>query len=165
MQNEKLKQINKKNFNKIKGFLENSGLAIKLGKTTIVDSPFSYEKTKGKWIPAKREEFPIFVGKDKKSLDELKKAINSGKDKALGQAYGFPKSAIAAYIGTKEKISVEDLPKDIKNKEWFPFVRFAVLSKDNWKQELKTPKLWAKIVKKHSPKLYEEFIKFVKSAA
>jgi hypothetical protein len=109
--------------------------------------------------PYERERMDIVYGKDQKSLDALMIA-EDGKN--MGEAYGFPRTAIEAYLGEREVIKREDLPRWIRRLEFFPFVTFSVLSVNNWMEELKIAERWALTVKRNSPKLYNEYVKDVR---
>lgn len=78
---------------------------------------------------------------------------------AQGAAYGYPQSAIEAFVGKGggERLNVGDLPAEIRESDAFIFSVFA-LSKDNWQEEIKQGKAWADYIKSVSPGIYREMM-------
>ena len=65
---------------------------------------------------------------------------------------------VQEYLKNKDTLSAMDfsfMPKKILKQDSLAFGRFKY-SKENWEQELKIGKRWAKIVKKASPKIYQK---------
>ena len=77
-------------------------------------------------------------------------------DDDLGKLYGFPNTAIEAFIeGEEALVSVDfkELPDDIKREDYMAFAGFR-LSKKHWREELETVKKWAEDIKQADPSLY-----------
>lgn len=112
----------------------------------------------------------IFISKNIETAEELSKNWVSEENEVkedLGQLFGFPQTAIEAYTKYQESgfkdenefvIKKNELPKDIRNKDYVAFARFK-LSKENWQEELETVKKWATEIQKLSPSLYAEIVR------
>lgn len=75
-----------------------------------------------------------------------------------GKLYGFPPTAVEAYVKDKQSVfSRRNLPVDVENEDYVFLAQFA-LSKDNWRQELETPKKWAAALAQYVPDLWQEFV-------
>lgn len=121
----------------------------------------------------------IHVGKNKKVVERLVKAWNEDDDKKIGLLYGYPETAIDAWVKGVQEIGRRpplgeswDNPYALKRSE-IPhkfseekrdkiknIVKFANFnfSKEHWQQELDELKIIAGTIKKKSPELYEEFL-------
>jgi hypothetical protein len=102
----------------------------------------------------------IYFSKHEELLEKAKHAKNAEEE---GLALGYPLSAVEAfqsYIQGNNESSIlkYDLPDEIKKQPFFYFIRFR-LSGNNWQEEIKTAEMWASVVKKNSPKLFDKFIK------
>ncbi len=73
-----------------------------------------------------------------------------------GRLYGFPETAIQAYI-KGPTISKHQLPPSIQQEDFMFLAQFG-FSAENWEQEIETVKKWAEALKKEAPKLWEEYI-------
>ncbi len=104
----------------------------------------------------------ICVGKDKDSLDKLLAARTlSGKDEnvwdvTMGEALGYPPTAIEAYR-SKKFLHARDFPEAIQDHPLRRFLTFC-LSPDHWREELDFIKPWAEAVKHLSSRIYAEMM-------
>lgn len=109
-----------------------------------------------------REKIVIVVGRGRDSVEKYAQAVQDENDEEMGESFGYPKTAIEAYLSKIESIRRQDLPPEIKEKDFYPFIQFGVLSKENWEKEIETAKLWANAVKRNSPKLFEEYTQYIR---
>ena len=113
----------------------------------------------------------IFVSPSLETSEELAKNLPEDRsrieDKNLGQLFGFPQTAIEAYVkyaksGFQDEKGIildnNKLPEEIRNKDYVAFATFW-LSKEHWQEELETAKKWAAEIQKLSPTLYAEIVK------
>lgn len=101
------------------------------------------------------------------NANDLNKLLTADNDRKLGQIYGFPETAIDAYVKAQQGepvrlFSIDDLPEDIKNADYAPFCQFVF--SENWLHELAVPKRWSEIAKKHAPELHERNLQSWKAA-
>lgn len=104
----------------------------------------------------------ISIAKNKTARDEYVEALRSQDHFKMGESFGFPKTAISAFLDESKAIRRENLPEQIKNDDVYYFITFRVLSKDHWQDEVNLVRKWQKAVKKNSPKIYEEYLKEAK---
>lgn len=126
--------------------LDRSGIQYEVlpEQTVNVDSEHEFPK---------RKEQKVLVGKDKESLELLKKAFLQDDPELFGRAYGFPETAIQAYI-CGQTFNPNNLPQNVRQSEAYVFGRFAY-STDHWQDELKTAQRWSDSIKNVSPKIYQ----------
>ena len=90
-----------------------------------------------------------------KDVDLSDDTIRGKENRDLGKFYGFPDSAIEAFMkGPNAVIQRWKLPKEIAEQDYIAFLKF-VLSKENWQEELETVKKWAEAIKTTDPDLYK----------
>ena len=94
----------------------------------------------------------LYFGRDKESLTRL---LTAHSPSEFGIAFGFPQSAIEAYIGKRKRFHGQ-FPEDISN-DTLRFSEF-VKSADNWREELKTPQQWADVTRSSSLYLYQTYM-------
>ncbi len=99
-----------------------------------------------------QDSITLYVARDEEKLVNISGTI-SHEDS--GRLFGFPETAIEAFLDKKEKMPREELPDEVRNSECYPFLQFVV-SRENWPQEIKTAERWAEVIKVNSPKLFEE---------
>jgi hypothetical protein len=94
----------------------------------------------------------IAVAKTAETIKKLAQ-IELLDDYQHGLILGYPQSAVEAFIK-------KDLLGDVEEKEITKemLINFR-LSRENWKNELEILKSWNEAVKKHTPTLYQEFLK------
>lgn len=166
------KQINKTRLKKVEESLKKAGYTYKTSDPEIEEIisikegiPEEEIKPEHESIEEKREKITITIAEDQKDLDEYLEIIKNDSDKNMGKAYGFPESAIKAYLESDDNnsrlISRKDLPEEIRKQEWSLFASF-MMSKDKWKEELETVKKWAETVNRISPKIYKEYVEYMK---
>lgn len=90
---------------------------------------------------------------DIKSQKELWKK----NDEELGLSLGFQPTAVQAYVGNKERLNKETLPKEITESEAFLFSQ-NILSKDYWQEEIKQGQKYADFIKSVSPNIYKGYV-------
>jgi len=115
----------------------------------------------------------LSFGKNEKDLKRLEKATQGQNHKKMGRLFGFPESAIQAYVREKQQhkkegeltLNAEELLKGLPEEEKGDLLKEGVLnflnfrvSKDNWKKELETVRRWQKTIKEKAPKSYQEII-------
>ncbi len=98
----------------------------------------------------------IFIGKDHHTLDKLLRALNDFDEREMGRCFGFPETAIQAYLGERQPF-MGTLP--LHNHPIDMFTGF-VFSRDHWKEEFRgTSVRWHDTVKKMSRALYRETVR------
>ncbi|MBU4204933.1 hypothetical protein KKH26_02015 [Patescibacteria group bacterium] len=108
-----------------------------------------------------REEIRILIRKTQKDLDFLIEAQKSKDNELLGRAYGFPSTAVDAWVGKGKKLDVRRLPKKIRESEAMLFSS-PTLSADNWRKEIEQGQRDADYIKGISPFIYKELIEMMK---
>lgn len=138
-----------------------SGLAYQVGKRRLFDRAGQYFGKRDSELPKYYdiEILDILIGRSHAELDDLVKAWENNNDELIGLAYGYPQTAVEAYIGKRKRLSVEEeeaLPGETRDT-----LRFlnAVPSEDNWQEEVKIGQRNADFIKKISPAIYEETIR------
>lgn len=106
-----------------------------------------------------RQVVTILIAGNGDDLERLSRA-NAEKDhRTLGYLYGFPETAISAFL-SKDTIDKQEIDELLRTPEGL-FAQFA-LSKTNYQQELETATRWANAIKSYSPKTYHEFVEELK---
>jgi hypothetical protein len=105
----------------------------------------------------------LYVAQDEEIAKKLRKAYEEKDDKTLGELFGYPESAVRAYLETGEKsftlINVEELPEEVKSQDFMAFAHFGFkLSRENWREEIKTAKKWADVVRETDSEVYKEMV-------
>jgi len=119
----------------------------------------------------------FYVSPSKETAEKLQKLWDGNDEvkdaREMGEIYGFPPTAVEAYGQFFEQgfhkgfqnremtIEQEELPKEIQDQDYMAFAQFR-LSKNNWREELKTAERWAKKVKELDPALYEKTVNYYK---
>lgn len=165
-EDEQPKHIDSKYVEQLENVIKDMNLFYTISPKQIVDSEYFYKTKDGQEKLEKIEEVVFYIAKRKENLDLLMKAIETEDDKLLGQLYGFPDSAVNAYLKGEGQTLDTNLSSEIEKQGNISFDKFAFarfnLSKNNWQEELGTSEKWANEVKKTSPKLYNEYIEFMK---
>ena len=110
-------------------------------------------------IEKEKSYIEIIVANNLNNLKFLSEAARGDSDELLGRACGLPKTAIEAYIGKREALDREKLPDEIKKSDAVRFCFFK-LSADNWPEEIKQGQKYADLVKRISPKIYQEVVMY-----
>ncbi|MEA3453139.1 MAG: hypothetical protein U9Q96_02265 [Patescibacteria group bacterium] len=168
---EESKKVDRKRQQDIERALGEEGYAYKssdpeIEKITVVEDDIPEEKIKPEdEIFEEREKIVIEIARNQEELREYLKTIEGGSDKELGKMYGFPESAIEAYLRSEDDpgivMSRKNLPEDIRKQEWSLFATF-MMSKDKWEEELEVVKQWSETVNRISPEIYKEYIEYMK---
>ncbi|MBU2539557.1 hypothetical protein KJ786_00115 [Patescibacteria group bacterium] len=109
----------------------------------------------------RREVKDFAIGKDEQSLKNILQAKNQIE---FGKAYGYPETAVRVYVRPMEHSFMRwELPADVKQSDFYPFIMFRV-SKENWREEIKTAQKWAEVVRMNSQKLFEEYSEYIRDA-
>jgi hypothetical protein len=113
-----------------------------------------------------RERIVIEVAGNDQLLEEAIKAAKEGDHEKMGELYGFPKTAISEFLKEdrgeeSDLISRVDLPEEIRKEDWSMFAYYQ-FSRENWEMELEIAKKWAGIVKRMSPKIYGEYVEYMR---
>lgn len=136
----------------------------------LIEAGLNFEKTKN--IEKARYTYPneekrnverasYIYGRSKEDIQKLKKAMEENDEDIMGKMFGFPQTAIDAFK-KGEIINDNDLPKEIREQDYFKFATSFKMSKDHWREELDYIKKWADFVKETSPKIYEEYLEMMK---
>lgn len=158
---EERKFVDKKCIIELQGIFQNIGLAIELPKVST-DEYVVREGETSQEIVMQRERVSIVVGTDEYCLKQFHEAQANMDDEVMGRLYGFPQTAIDAYLGKKEGVRRQNLPEEICKSDFYPFIQWGVLSKDNWKKEIETAKVNANTVKRNSQKIFEEYVRYIR---
>jgi hypothetical protein len=139
------------------------GLVTKENDRKIVEE--KYKTKDGEIKTYKRAEMHVLVAKNKEDLEFLINAIQSNDDELLGRAYGFPPTAIEAWVGKgkRKRLRVNDLPEAIQQSDAMLFSS-PILSADNWQEEIKYGKKCADYIRKLSPTIYRDMLEMMKKA-
>ncbi len=86
------------------------------------------------------------VAKDVDWLERMKHACTSGNEEEVGRGYGYPETAVQAYMGKIPRYKGS-------NKE---LSGTFIASEEHWKKELETVQLWRDTVKRLSQKIYDQ---------
>jgi len=155
---------------KLERLLKKLGLKFKIIKRIIVNENGFEEIT-----------FEFLISRDKKKIEELEKAINENDGRKMGELYGYPKTAVDAYVKSmrilkeKRKDKRDILLESIfDRKKWFDslfeeerskLIKERVLnfqtftfSKKHWREELDVVRRWQSIIREKVPRLYQEII-------
>jgi hypothetical protein len=113
-----------------------------------------------------RERIVIDIAGDDQLLEAVLRAAESGDHEKMGELFDFPKSAVEEFLKEKrgedhDLIRRVDFPEEIRKEDWSTFAYYQ-LSRKNWEAELETAKKWAGIVKGMSPKIYIEYVEYMR---
>lgn len=131
------------------------GLPYRLGERKVIEEFYSTEDEPDRKKFFWRDQMNILVGRTPEDLEFLERALQSHSDEMLGKAFGFPPTAVEAFVGKREALDRKSLPLDVQRSDRILFSS-PTLSRDNWQQETAQGKLYGEFIKKTSPKLYEE---------
>lgn len=137
------------------GVIQAFGLPYRLGERKTIEEPYSTNDEPDRQKFFRRDQMNILIGRTSKDLEFLERALKSNSDKMLGKAFGFPPTAVEAFVGKREALDRQSLPLDIQHSDGVLFSS-PTLSRDNWQQEIKQGQLYGEFIKKISPKLYQE---------
>ncbi|PIP17311.1 MAG: hypothetical protein COX44_00585 [Candidatus Portnoybacteria bacterium CG23_combo_of_CG06-09_8_20_14_all_37_13] len=129
------------------------GLPYRLGERKTVEEPYSTEDEPDRQKFFRRDQMNILIGRTSEDLEFLERALKSNSDEMVGKAFGFPPTAIEAFVGKREVLDRQSLPLDIQHSDGVLFSS-PTLSRDNWQEEIKRGQLYGEFIKKISPKLY-----------
>jgi len=131
------------------------GLPYRFGERKIIEESYSTKNEPDRQKFFWREQMDILIGRTSQDLEFLERALKSNSDKMLGKAFGFPPTAVEAFIGKKEVLDRKFLPSDVQHSDGILFSS-PTLSRDNWQEEIKQGQLYGEFIQKISPKLYVE---------
>ena len=105
------------------------------------------------------EQTDIFIARDQETLDTLVAAHKADDNLVLGDLYGFPVTAVQAFLNDA-LLPIDEMPATIDGitDEHLAFLQHR-LSRDNWHDEVKYLPEYAASVKQLSPEIYEEYLK------
>lgn len=118
------------------------------------------------------KEFKFLIGKDKNVIAELQKAIEEGDTETEGRLYGFPDTAVEAFVrGHREdrfgEVMLDEKKwwKELSEEEKEKLLEEGVLnfknfklSKEHYQEELETLRKWQGLIKEKAPGLYQELM-------
>lgn len=163
---------------KVQSMIKQSGLYSEFRKKETDD--YYLELANNKTQKRALEQMEVLIGKSQKDLDRLKniserlpspERVEKGEysreernqnHRELGLAYGYPPTAVEAFVkymeGDEEAyIRNDELPEEIRENDAAVFSRlFFKLSREHWQEEIKQGKIWADAIKLLSPKIYEK---------
>ena len=101
----------------------------------------------------------VIVEKTKKNLAALREARDTKNDEELGKLYGFPETAVKAFVGKDgfTRVEIEDEPQEIKGCE-YGFLLGFFLSQENWQDEIGQTRGRFNLLVDEVPRLVEEHI-------
>jgi hypothetical protein len=102
---------------------------------------------------AEKDLLTLFIAKDKDWLSKLRTADNTRDPQLLGECFGFPPAAVAAYVGQRA-LNPDRVRVPLRTRAFAHFM----LSRDHTQEDLATAARWADTVERLSPKLYAEAI-------
>jgi len=135
--------------------IQESGLSYRFEKRENIKEPYRTKKEPNIQRFYKREQTGILLGRTSEELEFLENALKSKSDEMLGKAFGFPSTAVDAFVGKRKALNRQSLPLDIKSSDGILFSS-PTLSQDNWREEIKCGQRYGEFIKKISPNLYEE---------
>jgi len=113
-----------------------------------------------------------FSKNDELLVDDIKTLNEEEYDIKNGKAFGFPETAVVAYVNMygKGELPYEErdfvwrreLPDNIKETDVYPYITFGVLSKKHWQEEIKTAQHWKETIEKVNPKFHEKYLKWAR---
>jgi predicted nucleic acid-binding protein len=130
-------------------------LPYRLGERKTIEVPYSTEDEPDRQKFFRREQMNILIGRTPEDLEFLELALKSNSDEMLGKAFGYPPTAIEAFVGKRETLDRQSLPPDVQRSDGILFSS-PTLSRDNWQKEAELGQLYGGFIRKISPKLYEE---------
>lgn len=154
------RNINDESLAQFEKLLEETGLIFKK-KIEVVKSRVAHQEDNYQYI-RNIQRVSYIIASMPEVIEKYKKAAEESDDKLFGEIYGFPKTSIEAYGKTDETMNYQELPHQVRDSEEYAFAIFK-LSRNNWKEELKTVRRWSEFVKQVSPKIYQEYIEFMKT--
>ncbi len=102
----------------------------------------------------------LIIAPDNKTHEQVEEAVFQKDTYKTGILMGYPETAVKAFVEKKYIRNVEGeekLSDEILNDPEHKFLNFR-LSRDNWQEEFKTVKEWARVIKENAPELYEEIL-------
>jgi hypothetical protein len=151
-------------FDELRAWAEASGLVIEATDEHIDDQGNRFDRATGdprgeifsaryrepgKQLKTAEDRLTMLIARNKVWLRKMKAAYDSNDDDLLGECYGFPPTARAAFL-TGAIISPDEVQAPI---EILAFATF-MLSREHWRTDLKTAAQWSKTIKKLSPVLF-----------
>lgn len=97
----------------------------------------------------------ILIANNEETLSKLKEGVERMNHRQIGEALGYPTTAIEVFDKQDEKIFIDDLPPEVAYSEVGQLTFFA-LSKDHWQDELRVVAEWVEALKKLSPLTFSE---------
>lgn len=134
------------------------GLPYCFGERKIVEVPYSTRDEPDRQRFFQRDQMNILIGRTPRDLEFLERALKSNSDEMLGKAFGYPPTAIEAFIGKRAALNHQSLPPDVQCSDKILFSSPA-LSQDNWQKEAEPGQLYGEFIRKISPKLYKLYKK------
>ncbi|MBI5401486.1 hypothetical protein HZB05_01510 [Candidatus Wolfebacteria bacterium] len=135
--------------------IKESGLPYRFQDREVIREPYSTKKEPEIQKFYRREQMNILIGRSREELDLLEHALESKSDEMLGRAFGFPPTAIEAFVGKRKPLNRQSLSPDIQHSDGILFSS-PTLSQDNWQEEIKQGEQCGKFIKEISPQLYNE---------
>ena len=135
--------------------IEKTGLPYMMGDMKIQESYKFCAETMESWM--RYELVPVFVARHPADIYRMHMAWPGGgeKDRILGELFGYPKTAIDAYMG-KIPRSCSKTGIGISTRDPESFFTQFVFSEEFFSEEYKTAQRWHDTIRKLSPLLYEE---------
>jgi len=99
-----------------------------------------------------KERTPLIISRSEEIVNRFEKAIRLDDQREIGRCFGYPETAIQAYLGERDAF-IGDFYEHNCVEEFFTGFIF---SKEYYLDEIKTSKRWHDLVKKLSKKIYKE---------
>lgn len=169
-----LVHVGEKNIEELKKIAKNLGLYFSVSD----EVSSSYNPQTGKSYKS----VAFYLAKEKALLDNYLKGpkrwkVNSGETTDEGQKqaihdqagneYGYPKTAVDAFVNKKPRMELKDYPEEIRNSELGSLLnrmQIFIKSKENWQKELEVYSSWMDKVKELSPKIYQMILEMKPNA-
>lgn len=115
------------------------------------------QKSEAEKVKVYADEVDLLVGATGENLERLSEAYVLHNHELLGRAVGIPETAIEAFLNKRDRLDLRTLPKNVLLSEEMTFST-PTLSRDNWKEEVETGRVYANYLKKFSPHIYSELM-------
>ncbi len=116
----------------------------------------SYTKSRYEYAEPNNDTL-ISIGHTPEDAAHIERAMHQDDDSNLGEALGYPPTAVAAFIEKKSLLTSEQQQQLDIDPSLKPFVGYR-LSANNWETELATAEAWRDHIKSSDPELYEAVI-------
>lgn len=157
--------VGEQNVEELKNIAKNLGLIFSVSDTITK----TYNHKTGK----NYKSVALFLTKEKDLFDNYfketkRQKVNSGEitdekqkqaiHNQAGNEYGYPKTAVDAFVNKEPRMELKDYPEEIRNSEIGKLLnrmQIFIKSKEHWQEELEVYSSWMNKIKELSPKIYQ----------